>query len=692
MKKYLLILLCAFAWISVNAQNPNNGVWTIYGTGVEGHDADNIANLNSIPSGVTTIRFEGNFSGWSGGILVNDVEGVSKSGITTIDLKDANFSATTVNITPIITQVYNPEDQTTSNKITDYSYSVTNSWAFKNFDGLTNIIWPEDNSISVLPDNAFYGCTGLTSVTIPNTVEVIGDHAFETCSSLATLNYQITSSVKIFGENAFKQTALTSVTIPGSALLIRTNAFCEINALTTVTFAKDCTENLIVKTQAFDNSSNITDIYILTTAHIQCSNMAFEDDVTYGHGDTDRVLANLHFPDTQAEYFTNMTHYLDQETAADPGKLQAWLVEHARQANTLAQQGQNGWWEFVKAGGGDPNNDPSYDKGKFLMTYSHATLAHLVPDGVKAYIVNDIKYNETAKLFEVYLKSVGVIPARTGVILYGQTNATNSSGKPALAMSIVRLATKAPGATGENATLYPDGEEIPGTDIIVDLSLRRDNWDSPFDFVKGYKNYLEPTAKVDGTTTPLAPYDTDDAGQVAYRYFGFGHFYKTTIKNTDYKDYAGFFRCKKNSKIASGKAYLKLAKDEFGFTGNEVELLIKKDDNYYLRAQPAPSTGFIDERTEGYWQKFLDVAETMHGAEWEWPEDFGVRNSAIAAAKFYDLFGENEPFFQEDEATGVAKIIIPASSVETYYNLNGQRVINPTHGIFIKNGKKVIIK
>ena len=29
------------------------------------------------------------------------------------------------------------------------------------------------------------------------------------------------------------------------------------------------------------------------------------------------------------------------------------------------------------------------------------------------------------------------------------------------------------------------------------------------------------------------------------------------LVNTDYKDYAGFFRCKKNSKIASGKAYLK---------------------------------------------------------------------------------------------------------------------------------------
>ena len=677
MKKYLLILLCAFAWISVNAQNPNNGVWTIYGTGVEGHDADNIANLNSIPSGVTTIRFEGNFSGWSGGILVNDVEGVSKSGITTIDLKDANFSATTVNITPIITQVYNPEDQTTSNKITDYSYSVTNSWAFKNFDGLTNIIWPEDNSISVLPDNAFYGCTGLTSVTIPNTVEVIGDHAFETCSSLATLNYQITSSVKIFGENAFKQTALTSVTIPGSALLIRTNAFCEINALTTVTFAKECTDDLIVKFHAFDNSSNVTDVYILTTAHIQCEHDAFEDDFTFAHGQVTAPKATLHFPDSEADYFTNLTHYLSIETAADPGLFQAWLVEHYKLAGQ-AGAGKPGWWEFINTGGTDPEGDPDLGS-KFLMTYSHPTHAHIVPNGVKAYIVNDIVYNSTHNLYEVQLKSISVIPARTGVILYGETNAQNSDGNGTLSMSLVTLA--APVTEGSNATLYPDGATTPSGEK-VDLSLRRDNWSGLTRFNLGdFKNYLEPTAKEDGSNTTLNPFDTDTDGKVTFRYFGFGHFSKTTIKKAGFKDYAGFFRCKKNSTIKSGKAYLKLAKDEW-LKGDEMELLIKKDDGYYLRANPKSSPTatqtYTNEREEGYWSI----------ATWTPAEDFGERDSSIPTSKFI-----GEPVFEEDETNGVAKILIPVEAEEeVYYNLNGQRVTNPTHGIFIKNGKKVIIK
>jgi hypothetical protein len=41
------------------------------------------------------------------------------------------------------------------------------------------------------------------------------------------------------------------------------------------------------------------------------------------------------------------------------------------------------------------------------------------------------------------------------------------------------------------------------------------------------------------------------------------------------------------------------------------------------------------------------------------------------------------------EFGGVHEAIFPESGA--YYTLNGQRVENPTHGIYIKNGKKVIL-
>lgn len=648
MRKCLLILVCAFAWICVNAQ-----ILTV--------TPSNVGGL-SIPAGTTTIKFAaGTYSGWSGGDLING--NPNKANVTTIDLSDATFDN-------------------------------TSDWKFKGFTGVTTIIWPKNHSITKIPAEAFMGM-GITSVQIPNSVTEIGSQAFRDCESLATLTYEATPHVQYYRSGCFQNTALTSVTIPGSALLIELNAFAEIDELLTVTFNEDCTADLVVQTQAFDNSRNVTDVYILTTAHIQCGNMAFEDDYTYAHGQTKHPKANLHFPDSEASYFTNMKHYLDQETAADDGLFQAWLVEHYSQAQQ-ATEGNNGWWEFVNAGGGDPE-DPGFDQAKFLMTYSHPTLAHIVPEGVKAYIVNDVVYNTEHNLFEVVLKSINVIPANTGVILYGETNATSTTNRPSLVMSLVTLAVNV--SSGGQTDQIPDGNPLPyavtvngvalpqGT--IVDLSLRRSNWDTPWDFVKEQKNYLEPTANEAGTSTTLYPFDTDSEGRVAFRNFGFGHFHKTTIADKSFTDYAGFFRCKKKSTIPSGKAYLRLAAtDKWGtedaplqLTGDELELKIMKDENYYMRANAKSSatatTTYYDERDDGFWDT----------ATWDPAEDFGVRNSSIPASKFI-----GEPVFEEDETTGVAKILIPVETEEVYYNLNGQRVVNPSHGVFIKNGKKIILK
>ena len=49
--------------------------------------------------------------------------------------------------------------------------------------------------------------------------------------------------------------------------------------------------------------------------------------------------------------------------------------------------------------------------------------------------------------------------------------------------------------------------------------------------------------------------------------------------------------------------------------------------------------------------------------------------------------------FADDEATGVADVRCKmADGRNDFYNLNGQKVLNPTKGLYIVNGKKVIIK
>ncbi|MCR4816204.1 MAG: leucine-rich repeat protein [Bacteroidales bacterium] len=68
------------------------------------------------------------------------------------------------------------------------------------------------NTVAVIGYAAFYGCTGLTSVTIPNSVVSINNSVFAGCTGLTSIN--IPSSVSYFGYSVFSGcTGLTSITV-----------------------------------------------------------------------------------------------------------------------------------------------------------------------------------------------------------------------------------------------------------------------------------------------------------------------------------------------------------------------------------------------------------------------------------------------------------------------------------------------
>ena len=57
-------------------------------------------------------------------------------------------------------------------------------------------------SVTSIGNNAFYRCTGLTSITIPNSVTSIGGSAFTGCVGLTSIT--IPNSVTSIGNGAFK--------------------------------------------------------------------------------------------------------------------------------------------------------------------------------------------------------------------------------------------------------------------------------------------------------------------------------------------------------------------------------------------------------------------------------------------------------------------------------------------------------
>ena len=113
-------------------------------------------------------------------------------------------------------------------------------------------------SVTSIGDEAFFNCTGLTSVTIPNSVTSIGTSAFKSCTGLTSVT--IPNSVTTIGIGAFFGCrGLTTVTIPNSVTTIGDFAFCCCRGLTTVTIPNSVTE---IGDNAFRDCDNLDSVII----------------------------------------------------------------------------------------------------------------------------------------------------------------------------------------------------------------------------------------------------------------------------------------------------------------------------------------------------------------------------------------------------------------------------------------------
>ena len=157
------------------------------------------------------------------------------------------------------------------------SYKVTGIGdnAFSGCTGLTSVEIP--NSVTSIGDNAFSGCAGLKSVEIPNSVTSIGVCAFTGCTDLNSLT--IGNSVESIGGHAFYNChSVTSLTIPNSVTSIGEYAFSGCTGLTSVEIPNSVTS---IGEYAFSGCTGLTSVEIPNSvtsigecAFYQCTGLA----------------------------------------------------------------------------------------------------------------------------------------------------------------------------------------------------------------------------------------------------------------------------------------------------------------------------------------------------------------------------------------------------------------------------------
>lgn len=94
--------------------------------------------------------------------------------------------------------------------------------------------------VTSIGSSAFYDCTGLTSVTIPSSVTTIGEFAFHSCRRLTSLN--IPEGVTSIDDGVFMECkCLTSISIPSSVTSISDFLFSDCSGLTSLTIPEGVT-------------------------------------------------------------------------------------------------------------------------------------------------------------------------------------------------------------------------------------------------------------------------------------------------------------------------------------------------------------------------------------------------------------------------------------------------------------------
>lgn len=284
----------------------------------------------------------------------------------------------------------------------------------------------------------------------------------------------------------------------------------------------------------------------------------------------------------------------------------------------------------------------TYRTGKFIRTYSNNKPMNPDNDNVKIYeVYRYVPPKQVDNIYtqgKIHLRQLNYVPANVGVVLIGEVPADGNTYHDAdkLAFSLLERTEESVEPGGDYRQVWTKATKY------IDAN---DQWN----------NYLVPTVTANNN---LGNAQVDESGKVIYRYFGLGNYYRTnyhrSLGDADTQpDYIGFFRFTADGKSGANKAYLSIP----------------------ANAEVGDAVG----ATYGY----IDYNGQLLGNKY----DDGTLPESLAkiALVFDDLVDGNE-------VTGIKELETEDLNNGKYYNLQGIEVAHPVKGVYIHNGKKVIVK
>ena len=514
---------------------------------------------------------------------------------------------------------------------------------FYDFDDLENAEEGEPGKrVAKIPDDFAKNYTALATLVLPNTIQEVGEAAFQGCTLLNDITWG--TGLQVIGAHAFERCGLgPTLTIPSSVTNINEDAFRDCSKITYLYIPSDSQLKRIEEGAFFyDGDGGLKEVHVECNKWIWCDVYAFDDHHTNGHSDVATAKCRLFYPavgvdgydgdgenDSFEDYVGNFKAKCFNEV------LNQADLDHLK---TVVNDGMeiNGTQYGPYPGHGwymFTSSGILFGKETSWRTYSEA-VPFYVPseDAAKFYLAWGVAAGENGPAAESSGLVVKLVQMKPRDVVPANTGV------------LVNYNTATQGQSGVLMLDYAKGNNTPRYDAELEPNSK---------YTKNGTQYTNYLRKINNETLTIRNVELDASKNPTYRNFFFGNVdqldkaeqywgedFEEVIHN--YKDHFSgwvFLRAQTGDYPINNKAYLHLPAS-----------LTESTSDYSDR---------VDDEGKKYETRLMGIIIT-----------------------------------DGDEATSVKEgLTTPSHVTDGYYTLQGQKVSVPnTRGLYIKNGKKVIVK